>query len=578
LGLRTAGRAVRAATCASVLAIGAIGAFGSTAVAQDGAPKAKQGQASTTKTKSKASAKKQAKSTTKAKPKAKPKTKAGAASTRTKARATTRRAPKVGPSGRRIGSAAPAWREVAGVAPLVAMVGETVDRFAPTRGTYGLLIVSLDRGDTLFARQHTAPLLPASTMKLFTAALGFDRLGPEWQFKTEIFRDGPLLADGTVRGNLYVRGDGDPSLSNRLLGGPPGIGATLLAAKIAAAGVKRVTGSLIGDATAFDARGIPEGWRSRYLGAAYAARVSALSINENLVWVGVRPGDGPTAEVFLEPASSTMTVTSAVKVVPGRRARIRVVKTRTGYEVRGSIGKQAGTRRYEYVLEDPATFTAGAVAAAMRDAAIPIDGGVRLGAVPAGSQLVTSLASPSLAAIVHEMNGESINHFAELVFRASARGKERLGVGSAEAGNAALQTFLTKRVGLPSNEVYAADGSGLSILDRATPRALVKLLEFAHKAPWREPFLESLPVAGQRETLRFRMRGTPAQGNLRAKTGTTNEVTSLAGYVTTRDGETLAFAAVYNGNDRWRARSLTDALGATLAAWRRTPVTGETDD
>ncbi|MDX2183668.1 MAG: D-alanyl-D-alanine carboxypeptidase/D-alanyl-D-alanine-endopeptidase, partial [Gemmatimonadaceae bacterium] len=483
-----------------------------------------------------------------------------------------------GPSGRRIGSAAPAWREVAGVAPLVATVGETVDRFAPRRGTYGLLVVSLDRGDTLFARQHTAPLLPASTMKLFTAALGFDRLGPEWQFKTEIFRDGPLLADGTVRGNLYVRGDGDPSLSNRLLGGPPGIGATLLAAKISAAGVKRVTGSLIGDATAFDAKGIPDGWRSRYLGAAYAARVSALSINENLVWVGVRPGSGPIAEAFLEPASTTMTVTSAVKVVAGRRARIRVVKTRSGYEVRGTIGKQAGTRRYEYVLEDPATFTAGAVAAALKDAAIPIEGGVRLGAVPAGSQLVTSLASPSLASIVHEMNGESINHFAELVFRASARGKERVGVGSAEAGNAALQTFLTKRVGLAANDVYAADGSGLSILDRSTPRALVKLLEYAHKAPWREPFLESLPVAGQRETLRFRMRGTPAQGNLRAKTGTTNEVTSLAGYVTTRDGETLAFAAVYNGNDRWRARALTDALGATLAAWRRTPLSGETDD
>lgn len=465
----------------------------------------------------------------------------------------------------------PTWTAAATVPGLVGALGAVVDRFAPTRGTYGLLVVSLDRRDTLFARAHTTPLLPASTMKLFTAALGFDRLGPEWQFRTDVFRDGPLLPDGTVRGNLYVRGDGDPSLSNRLLGGPPGIGAMLLAAKVSAAGVKHVTGDLVGDAGAFDAKRIPEGWRSRYLGASYAARVSALAINENLVWVGVRPSSGAVAEAFVEPASGVVTVTSKVQMVPGRRARIRVVKTRDGFEVRGTLGRQAGARRYEYVLDDPAYFTTGAVQAALRDAAIPVEGRIRMGTVPAGAQPVTALASPSLAAIVHEMNGESINHFAELVFRAAARGRERLGIGSAEAGNATLQTFLRDRVGIAPGDVYAADGSGLSILDRATPRALVRLLEYAWGAPWREPFVESLPVAGVRETLRYRMRGTPAQGNLRAKTGTTNEVTSLAGYVTTRDGETLAFAAVYNGNDRWRAKALTDAVGATLAAWRRTP-------
>lgn len=479
------------------------------------------------------------------------------------------------PSRRSIGSAVPAWTAVATVPSLVGTLGASVDRFAPSRGTFGLLVVSLDHGDTLFARHHRTPLLPASTMKLFTAALGFERLGPEWQFRTEVLRDGPLLPDGTVRGNLYVRGDGDPSLSNRLLGGPPGIGAMLIAAKVAAAGVKRVTGDVIGDATAFDTKRIPDGWRSRYLGASYAARVSALSINENLVWVGVRPV-GDRVEAFLEPRSTTMRVTSEVRLVAGRRAAIRVVRTGDGFTVKGTLGRQAGTRRYEYVLDDPAPFTAGAVHAALADAAVTVEGRVRVGNAPATALPVAALPSPSLAAIVHEMNGESINHFAELVFRASARGRERLGVGSAEAGNAALQTFLRERVGVAPGEVYAADGSGLSILDRATPGALVRLLQFAHRAPWREPFLESLPVAGVRETLRFRMRGTPAQGNLRAKTGTTNEVTSLAGYVTTRDGETLAFAAVYNGNDRWRAKALTDAIGATLAAWRRSP--GPADD
>jgi D-alanyl-D-alanine carboxypeptidase/D-alanyl-D-alanine-endopeptidase (penicillin-binding protein 4) len=472
---------------------------------------------------------------------------------------------------RTIGSAVPHWTTPIGADALAADLQQLITKFGPRSGDYGVLVMSLTRGDTLFASHATQPLLPASTMKLFTSILALERLGPEWQFRTDVLRDGPMGADGVVHGNLYVRGDGDPSLSSRLLGGPPAIGAVLLAAKIAATGVKRVTGDIVGDASAFDGRRIPEGWRSRYLMAAYAARVSALSLNENLVWIGVRPAGG-SAEVFLEPSSSTLRVNNTVKLVNGRGARISIYRALDGsIAVRGSIGRNAGTRRYEMVVDDPALFTTGAVHAALTDAAVRVDGVARVGRVPAAAAPVTGLTSPSLAAIIAAMNGESINHYAELLFRASARGRERMGVGSAEAGNAVLQTFLSERVGVRAGQVYAADGSGLSILDRASVTALVQLLIYAHKQPWSVPFHESLPVAGVRETLRFRMRGTPAQGNLHAKTGTTNDVTSLAGFVTAQNGEPLVFAAVYNGNDRWRAKALTDAVGATLASFRRDP-------
>jgi D-alanyl-D-alanine carboxypeptidase/D-alanyl-D-alanine-endopeptidase (penicillin-binding protein 4) len=115
----------------------------------------------------------------------------------------------------------------------------------------------------------------------------------------------------------------------------------------------------------------------------------------------------------------------------------------------------------------------------------------------------------------------------------------------------------------------AADGSGLSVLDRVTPRALVQLMDYAHRAPWAGVFHGSLPVAGESETLRLRMRNTPAQGNLHAKTGTTNEVVSLSGYATAENGEILAFAFLYNGVDRWNARETIDAMGPTLAAFSR---------
>jgi D-alanyl-D-alanine carboxypeptidase/D-alanyl-D-alanine-endopeptidase (penicillin-binding protein 4) len=167
------------------------------------------------------------------------------------------------------------------------------------------------------------------------------------------------------------------------------------------------------------------------------------------------------------------------------------------------------------------------------------------------------------------MNRESINLYAEQLWRAAARGKEGAGEGSAVTANAALQRFLTQRVGTAPGAVRAADGSGLSVLDRVTPRALVQLLGHAHAASWGSAFHASLPVAGESELLRRRMRATPAQGNLHAKTGTTNTVVGLSGYVTSEDGEVLAFALLYNGTDRARAREAMDAMGPTMAAFSR---------
>jgi len=167
------------------------------------------------------------------------------------------------------------------------------------------------------------------------------------------------------------------------------------------------------------------------------------------------------------------------------------------------------------------------------------------------------------------MNRESINHFAELLFRDAGRKAASDGVGSVETANALLQSFLTTKAGVAPGAVVVADGSGLSVLDRVTPRALVDLLSYANTAPWSDAFHASLPVAGESELLKRRMKYTPAQGNLHAKTGTTNNVISLGGYVTARDGELLAFAFIYNGTDRWNAKTTIDAMGGTLAAFSR---------
>lgn len=438
-----------------------------------------------------------------------------------------------------------------------------------TNGNWGAMVVSLTRGDTLFAQNPDARLVPASTMKLFTSAIALDRLGPDHTFSTDVLRDGTLEPGGVVRGNLILRGDGDPSMSPRFVRGGPDASMTLLAQFAAGAGIKHVTGDLIADASAFESRKIPEGWLTRYAGAGYAAPFSALSLNENIVIVGVSPGSG-TPSVFLEPATSGITVTSAVRVVPGAGASLSI--RRVGEDrvlVTGTIGARASARRYQLVVGDPATFTAGAFRTALAAQGIIIDGEIKLGRTPANANPVTSLPSPPLARLISTMNRESINHFAELLWRDAARGADRSAVGSAETANSTLQDFLVHKVGASAEAVTATDGSGLSVLDRVTPRSLIQLLSHAHKSSWSSAFHASLPVAGESELLRHRMRTTPAQGNLHAKTGTTNEVIGLSGYVTAENGEILAFAFLYNGRDRWHARETIDAMGPTMAAfWR----------
>jgi serine-type D-Ala-D-Ala carboxypeptidase/endopeptidase (penicillin-binding protein 4) len=425
---------------------------------------------------------------------------------------------------------------------------------ARTRGgKWGVMIVSLTRGDTLFRFNADEPMLPASTMKMYTTAVALDRFGPTYQLSTDVLRDGSLGTDGTVNGNLYLRGDGDPALSNRFVKGDANAPMDALAERVVAAGVKHVRGDLVGDATGFDGQLIPDGWRSRYLGAGYAARVSALSLNENLVWVAVFPGvSGGPARVALEPATTAIGIAGGVRTVAGNGGRVVAHMTRDGQiAVSGTIGARSVPRRYSLIVDDPAPFTTGALRAALAGRGVTVDGQIRIARTPATAVKVASL------------------HYAELLFRDAARGTGRTQVGSAATGSAALYRFLTEKAGVKPGEVEAHDGSGLSTLDRVTPRSMVHLLGYANEAPWADAFHASLPVAGVSELLRNRFKGTPAQGNLHAKTGTTNEVIGLGGYVTAHDGEVLAFSFLYNGADRWNAKSTIDQMGATLAGFGR---------
>ena len=486
-----------------------------------------------------------------------------------------RRTPNRSPSARRAHSNAPVpstgggWTVPTGASALFTDLNSIMDSGVRS-GSWGVLVVSLTRGDTLFSINPDEMLQPASNMKLFTTAVALDQFAPSHQFTTDVLQTGGVGVDGTLNGDLILRGGGDPGLSTRFIEGSPSAPMDSLAALVAASGITRVKGRLIADATAYDAQLIPDGWQSRYLHASYAARVSPLSLNENLAIIAVTPGSaGRAPSVSIEPATPLPVVNKA-RTVAGRRSRIVVIpRAEGGVELRGYIGTRSGTQRYQVVVEEPVAFTAGAFRRALEARGITIEGEMVESPTPPEAVKVTALPSPPLRELLAVMNRESINHYAELLFRNAGRAASDRGIGTVETANDLLQKFMVQKVGAEPGAVYAADGSGLSVLDRTTPRSLVQLLAYAHRAPWGETFHASLPVAGESELLEHRMRSTPAQGNLHAKTGTTNSVISLAGYVTAESGELIAFAFIYNGTDRWRARTTIDAMGATLAGFVR---------
>lgn len=488
-----------------------------------------------------------------------------AAVAQTRSSRKTKPAPVKKTSARAARPAQPAWTSTTGASALNAAVAGALG--GHTRGgEWGAIIVSLTRGDTLFAQNADDMMQPASTMKMYTSAVALDRFGPDYAFRTPALRDGQIGPDGTLAGNLYLRGTGDPSLGSRFWHDAQPM--EELAKEIANAGVKHVRGDIIGDPGAFDEKLIPDGWKTSYLGAAYAARVSALSLNENLVWVVVQPNGGK-AQVTLEPATTAIPVESSVSVSGGSGGRISAARRSDGtITVRGSIGRNSGPLKYSLVVDNPAMFTTGALRAALQKQGITVDGQTRIGPTPATAVEVAAVSSPPLAQIVGEMDRESINVVAELLFRATAHAATNQ-VGSAESGLSHLRDFMSTKVGTKPSVVNVSDGSGLSLNDSVTARSMVQLLSFVHKAEWGPVFHAALPVDGESGTLKRHGRGTPSRGNLHAKTGTTNTVAALGGYVTAKNGEVLAFSLIYNGNDRGNAKAAMDQIGATMADFVR---------
>jgi D-alanyl-D-alanine carboxypeptidase/D-alanyl-D-alanine-endopeptidase (penicillin-binding protein 4) len=435
---------------------------------------------------------------------------------------------------------------------------------------WGIEIVDLSTGKTLYEQNAGHFFVPASNAKLFTTAMALTRLGPDFTFQTRVMADQPVDADGRIAGSLRLVGGGDPNLSARTIPYKPGpvtgdllVAFEELADQVAAHGVKRIDGDIVGDDSWYVWQPYAAGWSIDDPRSDDGAPISALTINDNAFNLNVRPGAaaGEPAVLTLNPPVEYYSIDNRVRTVAvGGERRIRVERVPGSMELRvwGTIPLHDRGQDTALAIDDPALYAAKALRQLLEQRGIAIGGPAvarhlyphelaSLTEAPeTPAENATELARHTSAPFLEDLritDKVSQNLHAELALRAVARARRN--VGSFEAGRDELRAFLNE-VGVEAGAYSLSDGSGLSRLDLVTPSAVVKVLRYMYRPAARENWISLLPVGGQDGTLRARMADGPTAGRIHAKTGSLSHVSALSGYAERRDGRWLAFSILVN--------------------------------
>ncbi|HCC57699.1 MAG TPA: D-alanyl-D-alanine carboxypeptidase/D-alanyl-D-alanine-endopeptidase [Solibacterales bacterium] len=411
--------------------------------------------------------------------------------------------------------------------------------------TWGIEVVDTASGKPLYQWNSHKLLTPASNVKLLTTALALTRLGPSYRFTTTVVREGD---------DLVLEGRGDANLSGRPIPydphgtpGDPLIVIDDLAAQIAAAGVKQVTGNIVGDDRAFDYEPTPDGWSYEDALDDDGPPVSALCVNDNVIHLLLTDVGGvPKVELF--PALPVFELDNRLQ--PAGPKQVFWTRDQGTYRllITGSLPPGAA-EDIRIAVGDPARFAALALRESLLRHGVEVRGAAEARHVYPGEHYAprpaTPLAthqSPPLFEDLRVTDKVSQNLHAELLLRTVAR--ETAGHGSLAAGLDALHAFLGG-LGIPAEEYDLHDGSGLSRQDLVTPDALITLLQAMRKSPQAGAWRSLLPVSGVDGSLRERL-GQASEGKVMAKTGSLMHVAALSGYARTRAGRELTFSIIVN--------------------------------
>ena len=496
-------------------------------------------------------------------------------------------------------SPTPAVKAPKTVAELQAGINDVLRRPELAPGFLAVKVASLDTGRLLFETSADKLLRPASNMKLYTVAAALDRLTPDYRFTTSVYAVEKPEKNGTIKGDLIIYGRGDPSIAARFNDGDYFKGINNLADRIVAAGVKRIKGDLVGDESYLTGPALGSGWEWEDLQWWYGAEVSALTINDNSLDLTVKPGariGAPCVVTTGPPAPFVSIVNRAITSAAGTKSALSVYRGpgENVLEIGGSLPLDDKGYTGGVAVPDPALVFVSMLREALAKSGVKVDGRSRtvdgrsatslvatrnladLGAgtdgfVPRPPPLIeiTNLQSPPLSVIAAQTLKPSQNLYTELLLRTLGKVAGTSPQQTNEqAGLDVLRAFL-RESGLNPDEIVLSDGSGLSRNDMVTASASLQLLTYMSRHKYANVFREALPIAGVDGTLRNRMKGTAAAGNVRAKTGSLSSVASLSGYVTSAAGERLVFSMMLNNYPDASAvrKDSIDAIAVLLASF-----------
>ncbi len=460
-----------------------------------------------------------------------------------------------------------AVEQVAEPSPLAEVLDPLLDDALLRRSPAAVQVVNVRTGEEVYARDADRALLPASTTKVITTAAALRALGPSYTFRTDLLHTGELGDDGVLKGDLYVRGGGDPTLVLEDL--------WKMVQELRLEGVRKITGDVVFDDDLFEgSAGVP-GWDKpldKRNGPAYYPALGALSLNFNTVALFVGPGTevGEPARIELETPSAVIEVDNQATTgsANGRRwlkVERELSGVKTKFTVTGVVPATSDTRRYYRSVGDPTAYFTGAFAALCKSQGISVKGKYIDGSTPDDAELLVRRHSPSLGVILQSVDKHSNNFMAESVLL--AMGLEHGGAPATTAMGLEVVRDYLESLGLDIEGDTIVNGSGLTRVGGLRPELLTAVMVDMYDDRQVGPeFRAALAIGGLDGTLRSRFRGEDQAGRVRGKTGSLDGVHCLTGYVEAADGEVYAFAFFVNQirGPLSRARQLHDRFVSAL--------------
>jgi serine-type D-Ala-D-Ala carboxypeptidase/endopeptidase (penicillin-binding protein 4) len=433
-----------------------------------------------------------------------------------------------------------------------------------SNASIGVYVKSMKYGDTLYAQNEYKLFTPASIIKILTAEAALLFLGPDFKFPTTLLTDAKNVNNGVINGNLYLVHSGDPSLTYNDL--------TDMMEMLKSQSIQGIRGNIYIDNTAYDQTNLGPGWvwdDTRYC---YAAPINASIINKNCVSFRMTPAKkaGQLASIVPSQHYFYGAIQNAVTTKPPK-TRSCYVQTTPDVDgriaVSGCMPKGKHVWGVTTVIGDIMQYNKMMLQSLFKRFGIHVNGQVSAGAAPAKLSAIAVHESKPLHSLVSDMLKMSDNIIAGSLFKKMGEFYKQE-PGSWKNGSEAVTHILSKKAGVNSSQMVVLDGSGLSRYNKVKPSQLMRVLEYAyHNKATNYQFISALPIAGVDGTLKYRLPNLAYR--VRAKTGTMahSGIVSLAGYVTNRDKEPLAFVIIINGrySSVWKYREMEDQIVTALA-------------